>query len=214
MKEISKSIWESPFEISSWKFHEGLFGSNRSDLFRFIRLETQKYLKEIKPGSRILDLGSGVNDRHYFGRSIDIPDFICLDSSFGMLKCNEAKHKIQADAKILPIDAETIDLCVSIFLMRYLSIDDSALLLQEIQRVLKPNAQFVIIDLEKNSFQQQLSVFDPDLLAEEATKIGFINLVTHSEEKDGIISCNLGGYNTDQHFTYAIGVVSGQKSLS
>jgi len=211
MKEINNSIWNDPFEITSWRCHHGLFGPASFDVINFIKVETEKFFKELKPCSRILDLGSGANNRDYFVSSINTTDIICLDSSFGMLNCNEAKNKIQAEAKILPIKSDTIDLCVSIFLLRYLLKDDWTLLLKEIQRVLKQNAQFVIIDLEENNYKEQLSVFNPNLLVEVAAKTGFVNLAAHSENKKLSFRVNLGGYRGEEIHTYTIGVVTGQK---
>ena len=213
MVENKRSIWENQSEIDNWVLHKNLFAGARDGIMNFIHLETFPFLKNLKSGNKILDLGSGANNEEYLFRCPKGVGIICLDSSFGMLSRSPTELPVQADARILPVKSDSIDLCTSFFLIRYLTEEEWTLLLGEIRRVLKPDGQFIIIDLVENDYPNQLSICDANLLAQRANQVGLTDLQVRNETHKCTVRGNLGGYSYEQVMVAELGVLTGRKGV-
>ena len=95
----------------------------------------------LEPGL-VLDLGCGTGDTDFEGR-----DVIGLDPVHEMIALSSVPARVVGVGEELPIGEETLDSVFSAFVFRNLtSIDRS---LEEIERVLRPGASAVIIDLSR-----------------------------------------------------------------
>lgn len=95
----------------------------------------------LEPGV-VLDLGCGTGDTDFDGRSV-----IGLDPVMEMLALSPASARVVGIGEDLPIRDESVDGVFSAFVFRNLSSVDRTL--HEIERVLKPGASAVIIDLSR-----------------------------------------------------------------
>jgi ubiquinone/menaquinone biosynthesis C-methylase UbiE len=193
-----------------WADHEP-FGDLRWDMEKVVNQETKPFTRRLAETSMIIDLGAGANNRSYFG---DQPEhrIYSVDLSKKMLKLNQSDRKIQADVcQPLPIGSETVDLCTSFFLMRYLSEQEQESLLVDIKRILKPKSWFLIIDIKENQWGQQQSVFNTASLNEAAIQLGFKNVSGSIETREfsKYISTGFGGWSNTVECSY--GKLFGQK---
>lgn len=174
MNKEKRKYWDS--QASMWLNHEP-FGDLRSDVGEFVRQSVRPFIIELPRSSTVLDLGAGTNNHWYFNSHYTSrPDFqiISLDLSKKMLKLNQAELKIQADiGQPLPIRSNSVEFCTSFFVMRYLTEHEQYSLLEEMKRILKPSSWFLIIDLLKNQWKYQRSIFDPVDLAEHTGQLGY-----------------------------------------
>lgn len=91
------------------------------------------------PG-RVLDLGSGTGDADFGDRQV-----IGLDPVIEMLALSSVQARVVAVGESLPLADEVVDGVFSAFVFRNLtSVDDT---LAEIERVLKPGAAAIVVDL-------------------------------------------------------------------
>lgn len=212
MNEEIRKYWDSQF--SMWLNHEP-FGDLRSDVGEFVRQSVRPFLIELPRSSIVLDLGAGANNHRYFNsRYTGRPEFqiISLDLSKEMLKLNQSELKIQADiGQPLPIRSNAIDFCSSFFVMRYLAEPEQFSLLEEIRRILKPSSWFLIIDLPKNQWKYQRSIFDPVNLAEQARQLGYESVSGEIQKRkfSKYIATGFGGW--EQSVIYPVGVLMGMK---
>lgn len=212
----NQKYWDS--EAYDWVNH-GAFGNALSIVVDLVRVNVLEVQGTLNSESKVLDIGAGADNSIYF--SMNSKDIILqkqiysLDYSKNMLSYQQSKYKIQADAgSNLPFKSDSLDLCTSFFLMRYLSDTSQVGLLKEIKRVLKSNAWFLIIDLLKNDYSQQLATFDPVNLAEASKEIGFFsvlgkleNLRSYKKYSEGY---NSGGYGYN-YVDFKCGVLLGRK---
>jgi len=166
-----KKFWDSQAE--TWVHYDGLFGSAKRTIFERIETEIKPHLNQLTPKSKILNLGAGANNESYFNEEA-LDNIIAVDFSSRMLTLNQATDKILADINHpIPVANNTIDLCTSFFLFRYLSLKAQKNLFQEIFRTLKINSWFVMFDLEANQTLHQKSKFKPNEICNIADQIGF-----------------------------------------
>jgi demethylmenaquinone methyltransferase/2-methoxy-6-polyprenyl-1,4-benzoquinol methylase len=93
----------------------------------------------LEPGV-VLDLGCGTGDTDFDGREV-----IGLDPVVEMLRLSPVPAKVVAVGEALPVRDESVDGVFSAFVFRNLSSVDRTL--EEMERVLRPGASAVIIDL-------------------------------------------------------------------
>ena len=103
---------------------------------------------QLKPGQKILDLGSGTGDLAREARnSVKGVQITAADFTFEMLRAGKEWQNIQicnADALKLPFSDDTFDVLISGFLMR--NVADIPAALSEQFRTLKPGGRLVILD--------------------------------------------------------------------
>jgi demethylmenaquinone methyltransferase/2-methoxy-6-polyprenyl-1,4-benzoquinol methylase len=93
----------------------------------------------LEPGV-VLDLGCGTGDTDFDGREV-----IGLDPVVEMLRLSPVPAKVVAVGEALPVRDESVDGVFSAFVFRNLGSVDRTL--EEMERVLRPGASAVIIDL-------------------------------------------------------------------
>ncbi len=107
--------------------------------------EVKKDLKNLKPNSKVLDLGSGTGHLSKFISELG-HEVIGIDPSKKMLDLASKNFSdikfIDAISVDLPFDQNTFDYVVSIEVLRYLNKQDVINTYKEIYRVLKPNGFF------------------------------------------------------------------------
>jgi ubiquinone/menaquinone biosynthesis C-methylase UbiE len=122
-----------------------LFRKNHEDPFRGFLAQLN-----IKPGERVLEVSIGTGDNIHF-----LPDGVelyGLDISLGMLKQCYKRHKkspvapvlVHGMAEALPFKDETFDVIIHIGGINFFT--DKAKAIQEMIRVAKPGARFIIAD--------------------------------------------------------------------
>lgn len=106
---------------------------------------------EMLESGLILDLGCGTGETDFDDR-----DVIGLDPVLEMLALSQVGARVVGVGEALPIREESLDGVFSAFVFRNLTSVDQTL--EETQRVLKPGASAVIIDLSRpaNAFLRQL----------------------------------------------------------
>lgn len=121
----------------------------------------------------ILDLAAGAGTMEYFDEE-NSNRIITLDSSTEMLSLNRINKKVNSslDEK-LPFKSNSIAFVTSFFSMRYQSEIDHQRILTESARVLLPGGALLLVDVGKNNYPYQKSLFDPNKLGEIMSKIGF-----------------------------------------
>lgn len=210
--EDSGESWDK--QAPNWVNHKE-FGFLRKSFEKICSNHTKEILQELPLGSTILDIGAGALNSCYFEEREDL-SLISTDGSFEMLKLNASERKAQANAcDYLPFASESIDLCTSYFLMRYLTGEQKVFLLEEIKRVLKPNSWFLIIDQPTNRWKNQVSVFNPENIAKYANNLGFTE--TSGETKsypayENYIPTGFGGLT--ETINYTIGTIKGKKGIA
>jgi demethylmenaquinone methyltransferase/2-methoxy-6-polyprenyl-1,4-benzoquinol methylase len=104
----------------------------------------------LEPGL-VLDLGCGTGDTDFEGREV-----IGLDPVVEMISLSSVPARVVGVGEELPIRDEALDGVFSAFVFRNLTSIDRTL--EEVQRVLKPGASAVIVDLSRpaNTFLRSL----------------------------------------------------------
>ena len=154
-------------------------------------------------------MGAGANNESSLGKKLPAKKIIAMDFSTKMLRLNQASLKIKADVSFsVPLANESVGLCFSSFLMRYLSMDDQIKLFGEIHRVLKARGHFVIADLKQNGFPHQKSQFDTELLQAILPSMGFYDVRVSRLDRD--YRETLGGYEAGS-YRINLGIISGIK---
>ena len=134
-----QQFWDK--DVPYWTDHKQ-FEGEKERLIGFVREGLGNLLPHIREKKRILNIGSGANNGHYFDGLVSPEAIVALDISHGMLLQNNAKNKIQNDAeRVLPIRTDSIDMATSFYVMRYLNEDGQVNLIHEIHRVLRPGGR-------------------------------------------------------------------------
>jgi SAM-dependent methyltransferase len=102
-----------------------------------------KFLNGLPIGSRVLDIGCG-NGKNMYNRSN--LEMIGLENSQQLCEIctNRGLNVVQGDARALPFEQETFDAIIVIAVIHHIHPEEHELVLNEIQRVLKPGGKCLI----------------------------------------------------------------------
>ncbi|RVT47314.1 methyltransferase domain-containing protein [Rheinheimera sediminis] len=136
--------------------HFGRARESYEQAARLQRLVAAKALSSLTPtAGLLLDLGSGPGWFHPKLKQ-HCADLIALDLSHDMLQKTRAAQQaslvVQADAQSLPVASESIDRVFSSLMLQWC--EQPVLVLQEINRVLKPGGSAVISTLLDGTLQE------------------------------------------------------------
>lgn len=136
--------------------HFGRARESYEQAARLQRLVAAKALSLLTPtAGLLLDLGSGPGWFHPKLKQ-HCADLIALDLSFDMLQKTKAAQQatlvFQADAQFLPVASESIDRVFSSLMLQWC--EQPGLVLQEINRVLKPGGSAVLSTLLDGTLQE------------------------------------------------------------
>ncbi len=147
-KKDSKKVMEMFSRISPrYDFLNHLFSLNFDKLWR------KRAIKNFAPQNVeiYLDLCSGTGDFAVEFKKIQKGEVVCLDFSFDMLKVAKNKRDdlflVQGDALFLPFKDESFDGAMVGFGIR--NLEDLKKGLLEVNRILKKNSKFVILEFPK-----------------------------------------------------------------
>jgi demethylmenaquinone methyltransferase/2-methoxy-6-polyprenyl-1,4-benzoquinol methylase len=147
-KKDSKKVMDMFSRISPrYDFLNHLFSLNCDKLWR------KWAVKNFAPqnGEIYLDLCSGTGDFAVEFKKIQKGDVVCLDFSFDMLKVAKNKRDdlflVQGDALFVPFKDESFDGAMVGFGIR--NLEDLKKGLLEVNRILKKNSKFVILEFPK-----------------------------------------------------------------
>jgi ubiquinone/menaquinone biosynthesis C-methylase UbiE len=155
-----------------------------------IRQYVRCLLPMIPRNGPILDLGAGAGTMEYFDKE-NLNRIISLDFSEEMLLLNTTNKKVNSSVnEKLPFKSDSIAFITSFFVMRYQSKMDHLRMATEFSRVLLPGGAVLIVDVSKNNYPYQQSVFEADKLGEVMIKMGYEsvsskenNFLTHSSRR-------------------------------
>lgn len=186
MKENSQQYWNSV--ANSWE----RFGDLNHQVEKYVDSKITKYLNTKNTG-QILNLGSGSGDRYL---STFKDKVVHVDYSPNMLKANNLGSKVEADARdILPFSGQSFSNVTAFFLMRYLTLNQQTMLINNAINLLKPEGKLLVIDIPDNKHQYQVETFNPEKLAETITSDALIlEAQTETQNVGKYISTGFGGW--------------------
>lgn len=153
------------FAAPFWAFKETHFLSNDQGphalKLSVVKKALSPYRREIlESGERILDIGSGGLPEMYLPEG-SLNRTTALDISEEMLKYNQSKEKVLADAGCgLPFKNGIFGFVTMFFINRYLGNQEDVL--REVIRVLKPGGRFIMLDFNTNQHSLEKYLFEPE----------------------------------------------------
>lgn len=145
----------------------------------------------------ILDLGAGAGTMEYFDEE-NLDRIISLDFSEKMLQQNRTSKKVNSSLnEKLPFESNSIALITSFFTMRYQSKIDHLKMVVEFSRILLPGGAVLIVDVSKNNYPHQQSIFEANKLEKIMVNMGYEsvsnkenNFIIHSPRRVYGASCS------------------------
>ncbi len=119
--------------------HADEFSSSRFRIWKHVR----EFLDNLSPNTKVLEIGCGNGKNMRYRNDLD---FYGIDSSEVLVDICKKKglNVIHGDARKLPYDNNSFDSIIMIAVIHHINPDEHNLILNEIERILKPDGKCLI----------------------------------------------------------------------
>lgn len=187
-------------EIQYWNDESDMWRSLRPFGERGKHMEEEamklvsKYAERACSVGTIINIGSGSGERYF-----DVPlkdKIVSVDYAIEMLR-RRGGERVLADArKMLPFADCCADMVTSFFMMRYLTLEQQFLFIDEVSNILRPGGVAILLDVPNNYHVYQKERFDPYILSRPDQRYQILDCKTDEFTASTWIETGFGGWST------------------